>query len=236
MDWIKTEKELLSPILSLAPHIVKKNLSYAVTTEFPAGYRIIDIMIAALPKKWDREHLSRFVTKLRSLTLQSLVILERIFTLGRISKKKLARELHIDQAILEEKYLSVFENLGLINKVTSFSYEITDWVKWSPSEVISIEAKLYRWKEAFKQAIFNTRFADRTYVAFPEEIFQRYKTEMKMAEQVGIGVIIVRKSGDATVEIEAKSNHQKKFIDRGLQKLRILRDLLLDKRWKINEF
>lgn len=237
MKWIKTEKDLLSPILSIAPFIVREDCSYAVTTELPAGYRIIDIMIATLPETWDRKNLSHFVSKLRPLTLQSLVVLERIFTFGRISKRKLARELHIDQTILEEKYLSFFENLGLISRVTAFSYEITEWVKWSPSEVISIEAKLYRWKEALEQAMFNMRFADRTYVAFPEEIFQRYKNEMKVAKHVGVGVIIVRKNGDAEVEIDAKNNHQKKFIDRGLQKLRILRDLiLLDNRWKINEF
>lgn len=239
MKWIQTEKELLSPILSIVPHLVRKDCSYAVTTELPSGYRIIDIIIATLPITWNKEKLKHFVSKLRPLTLQSLMILERIFTFGRISKMKLASELCIDQETLEKKYILFLENLGLVKKVTAFSYEITEWADFSPSEIISIELKLYRWKEAIEQALYNMRFADQSYVAFPEEILDRYEKEMKIIQHNGIGLIVVANNGHAKVEVYAKKNSQnsqKKCVDIGLQKLRILRDLvLLDNRWKIKE-
>lgn len=237
MNGIQTEKELLPPILSIIPLLVKKNCSYAVTTELPAAYRIIDIMIATLPIAWNKENLTYFASKLRPLTLQSLMVLERIFTFGRISKMKLASELYIDQETLEKKYLSFLENLGLVTKVTAFSYEITKWVDFSPSEIISIELKLYRWKEAIEQAVFNMRFADQVYVAFPKEMFDRFKKEMKTIQHTGIGLIVVANNGHAKVKVRAKNNSQKKCVDRGLQKLRILRDLvLLDNRWEIKEY
>ena len=239
MKWIQTEKELLSPILSIVPHLVRKDCSYAVTTELPSGYRIIDIIIATLPITWNKKDLTHFVSKLRPLTLQSLMILERIFTFGRISKMKLASELCIDQETLEKKYMLFLENLGLVKKVTAFSYEITEWVDFSPSEIISIELKLYRWKEAIEQALYNMRFADQSYVAFPKEIFDRYEKEMKIIQHNGIGLIVVANNGHAKVKARAKNNSQnsqKKRVDKGLQKLRILRDLvLLDNRWKIKE-
>jgi hypothetical protein len=234
MKYTEIEAELLPSVMSLTSDFITKNGFCAVTTELPTGYRIVDIVIAAFSIKSERLMTSILGPKLRLLTLHNLMVLERIVACRQITTRKLAKELYIEQDILENRHLSLLEKLGLVIREGKLSYKTTEWIDLCPKKIISIEMKLYKWREALDQAKYNLYAADQSYIALPEESIQRFRTDLGIVERSGVGLITINQHGVAQIEIDARDNSSKYNRDKGLQRLRILRDLILaDTRWEI---
>jgi len=231
MEWIKAERQLVPPLLKASSLISGDgNQQYAIRTESHAGYRIIDIIMAALPETWQNSELGIYRKKFQLLNLQMLMILERIYSHKQITSKKLSKLLYVNDSILIN-YLSKLEKLELITKATSYSYELTDWFKYAPVEITCIEAKLFRWKEAIEQALYNKRFAERSYIAFPKEIINISTEKNRELRKLGVGLILVNKYGEAEIVINADVN-KKKSVEKDIQKIKILKELLSCKKGK----
>jgi len=84
------------------------------------------------------------------------------------------------------------------------TYATAPWVINDPIELVAIEAKITRWREALAQAHRYRAFADRTYVALPSEIIDRTEAIGECAHRMGIGLIAVT-STSASVILESPS-------------------------------
>jgi len=65
-------------------------------------------------------------------------------------------------------------------------------------EVIALEAKLYKWRVALRQAYRNSGFCDRSYVVLPMNIALKAAEYSKEFEDFGIGIMGISRS---TLEI-----------------------------------
>ena len=58
---------------------------------------------------------------------------------------------------------------------------------------------------------------------------------MDILKHNGIGLITIKENGYADVKVVARNNPAEYVVDKGLQKLYILKNLVLNKRWTIFE-
>lgn len=70
-------------------------------------------------------------------------------------------------------------------------------------EVVTVEAKVDKWRVAVQQAARNSMVATRSYVALPKHIALRVRSEPTFS-QLGIGIIAVADDGDVTVVRRAR--------------------------------
>lgn len=89
------------------------------------------------------------------------------------------------------------ERLGLIGRDSSSALSLCESFP-RDAEVVAVEAKLYRWREAVDQATAYLRFANRSYVALPKEVVDGNDLLQAACRTRNVGVIAV--SG-ASVEI-----------------------------------
>jgi hypothetical protein len=72
-----------------------------------------------------------------------------------------------------------------------------------PLEITTIEVKVANWRRALAQAVRNTIFANRSYVAFPDRVAARVRNS-PIFRQFGIGVLAVSKNKDVKVVRRAR--------------------------------
>lgn len=73
-------------------------------------------------------------------------------------------------------------------------------------DVIAVEAKLRRWREALEQAIEYKRFADFSYVVLPAELARAAVKNVTHFEDAGVGLLVL--GIDAIEEIIPAAKHQ----------------------------
>jgi hypothetical protein len=67
------------------------------------------------------------------------------------------------------------------------------------AEVIAVEAKLHRWREAIEQATTYRRFANRSFVALPRATIEGSAQISEACRERGLGLIAVWSSGAKVV-------------------------------------
>lgn len=65
-------------------------------------------------------------------------------------------------------------------------------------EVVTVEAKVYKWRVAVQQAGRNSMVATRSYVALPRRTALRVRSEPSFS-QLGIGILAIEDNGDVTI-------------------------------------
>lgn len=73
-------------------------------------------------------------------------------------------------------------------------------------EIITVEAKVSNWRKAVEQASRNRIFSHKSFVALPDRVAQRIRSE-KVFSQLGIGLLSVDANHDVTVVRRAR-RHQ----------------------------
>ncbi len=98
--------------------------------------------------------------------------------------------------------LRSLERRGAIHRASPTTVMLRD--DWFPrtSEVVAVEAKLLRWREAIDQATDYLRFANRSYVALPEETLKQRAGIAVACRQRGLGLMSVSTRG---VEVVRKA-------------------------------
>jgi len=87
------------------------------------------------------------------------------------------------------------ERLGLVDRPSKATFSIREGSFPRDAEVIAVEAKLSRWREAIDQATAYRRFANRSYVALPRETLERSKGIVPTCRSRGLGVLAVSSDG-----------------------------------------
>ena len=81
-------------------------------------------------------------------------------------------------------------------------------VTWGRSfQIIAIEAKLTRWREALSQAVEYRQYADRAYVALPEAAIPHAKRHRAEFEAVGVGLLSVNGHVRTIVRAKPATDH-----------------------------
>ena len=231
------EAEMI-PILKTNIHAFIKFVptgSMAIAEELPVNYRIVDLAFAAVSQDCigiaGNGNLKTAFNKLTLMELDALSVF--YMNSKKISIQKLTRHFNMETPKLKKLYLEKFLSLGLITKVSRYTYQGTDWVEFQPNFVITVEAKLKRWKEALSQASDNLRFADYSYVAIDESIILKARV-INIFKESNIGLISVSESGITKILHQPRRN--RRFIDSdfGLQRLRLCRDIICqNSKWSI---
>lgn len=232
LNWIRYEKELIPPILSVVPTLVAGTNPACFALEHTVDYRTIDVVVSVLPPALNDLKDDTLLARLRPLAIRDLMVLEHIRAKHKVSSTKLARDLHMNVTDLAEIVLPGLERLRLVRK-SKRSFCPTDWVKYYPLEILTVEAKLSRWKEAIEQARFNCRFSDKSYIAIPSDLLARCETIHSASKLVNVGLITVDANQEARVNSNPTSTGYQNMY-KGLQKLRVLRDILVNnKKWSM---
>lgn len=91
------------------------------------------------------------------------------------------------------QYVKDLTESGILEKLENSKLKLNDQLISIQSEVIAVEAKLTRWKEAFQQAKRYQEFADIVFVAMDAEGIPRYPEALQLFKQAKIGLLAVKR-------------------------------------------
>lgn len=233
----KLENQMIPIIKSNIDSFIHETFSetMAIAQELPVNYRIVDLAFASINQECigivDNPMFKKAFNKLNMMELDVLSIF--FLSNKEVSIQKLTKLLKMEAEKVKRLYLNKFIELGLIGKVTRYSYAPNEWANIHPVCVIAIEAKLKKWQEALNQAKDNLKFADYSYVALDEQ--NNFKPDLvdRFIES-NIGLISVSESGIVNVLHKPKKNKHYVVSDFRLQRLRLCRDLICrNSKWSL---
>jgi hypothetical protein len=135
----------------------------------------------------------RAEAKLIRLTLFESWIVGELLRAGRLRESTLTRRLftRVDDIRPALKRLM---RTGVLKETRVGTYSVqTDFS--CRFEVLSVEAKLSRWRNAIEQAKRYLRFSDKSFVALPASIIARNSAIVRTCKEAGVGLIAVSAAG-----------------------------------------
>ena len=201
--------------------------------EFPIYYRMIDVVIATYCKEYNSfEECKYYERSIRKLSSKCFGILTLIGLKKKASISLIKKELLIER----NKITTCLDKLcdaGLIEKVSKYSFRVTDWNILIPKEFIAIELKLTKWQEALEQGIFNQRFAEYSFVVLDGEKVHTTERIEECYKEKNVGLIYLKSNGNIDIRVIPKKNKDiDKYINQ-FHKIKMLKDFVInDKKWK----
>lgn len=224
-DMTKMIKENLTDIIK----VIKKNYNkneYIYACEFPVYYRMIDITVARFYKEYNNfDECIHYEKLLKNISAQCFGILTNICLEKKISISSLEKRLLLDRKQLIDS-INKLSKLGLIEKVSKYSYSAGEWVNILPSELIAIELKLSRWQEALEQGIFNQRFAEYSYVILDEDRLKITNKILDSYRDNNVGLMLLNCNGEIKTIHKAKRNKNIDKYENKYYKIKILKDFV----------
>lgn len=133
-------------------------------------------------------------------------IMAYLHTIRWARQDTIATKLRQPIAVVVEQ-LDRLVSLNIVS-TTDTAYFIAPQWRSILSEVICVEAKVHKWKDAINQATRNQIFSHRSYVAMPEKIAQRIKNECAFTH-FGIGLLSVRDDSSVYILRSSKTSSPK---------------------------
>jgi hypothetical protein len=232
------EKEMIPDLTSSLPLLFNYDQNcYAHACEVFDGARVVDLVSADTqdPKELIPDWMY-FVKGLNKLSISQLLALSIIRQEKKITAKKLGLRTWQSPNQVKENYIEPFLEYGLIKHCTRISYEPTEWSVWSPSRVITIEAKLSDWRTALNQAHDNKKRSDLSYVALPQDLVTKRKSLSSTAKKLGVGIIGVSSNYGSSVFLPAKKTKRSLDPNKWFFFLKIFIDLLnINSKWTLSK-
>jgi len=151
----------------------------------PLGAGIPDLVVVSYKPQ---------VFALAQVELQDAQILAYLRAVGKASLKTIAERMGGTPNKLSSRLYSLVEAEAVVSSCNSFSLNPA-WRQILP-EIVTIEIKVANWQRAVEQAARNRIFAHMSFVALPEKIALRIRTE-PILRKLGIGLISVTDNGIA---------------------------------------
>lgn len=107
---------------------------------------------------------------------------------GRLKLDSLAR-LTYDRMEIVRCLVEDLLSLEAVVQLPTGSFTLSKQFTNIQAEVIAVEAKLYKWNEAFQQALNYRRFADRVFVVMDYERVKRRRLPVEIFAGSGIGLV-----------------------------------------------
>lgn len=201
--------------LTLVCHLeeIFKRKGFLVKKEIGTGYGIADLVLTKLSKK--KCNIRKSNKQITPLLKESYFTVLRHLPdidegLDAMDYAELLKKTNLSNHFLKYDVLKTLESCGFVKEVENQKYfKVNGWVPLA-KEVIAIEAKLQNWKRGFIQANRYKAFADKVYLAMPEQYAHR--VDKKLLKSQNIGLIILKNSQKAIrKEIEPVQN--KHFVE-----------------------
>ena len=141
------------------------------------------------------------IIALTEVDVSSRAMLAYLRTVGRARSETISVRLGKSLKAVVRSLSSLVEANILIMDRGNYALS-EDWRAVLP-EIVTIEVKVGDWRRAVAQAARNRIFAHRSFVALPEQLAERVKTETIFRE-LGIGVLGVLADGDVHVVRRAR--------------------------------
>ncbi len=136
------------------------------------------------------------VFALANVEISDAQILAYLRAVGKARLETIAQRMGTSPKKLTDRLSCLVDASAIETSSNTFSLSPL-WRQILP-EIITIEVKISKWQRAIEQAARNKIFAHLSFVALPEKVAQRIRTESRLTE-IGIGLISVSEDGEATV-------------------------------------
>jgi DNA-binding Lrp family transcriptional regulator len=136
------------------------------------------------------------VFALAHVDLTDAQILAYLRAVGKARLETIAQRMGTSPEKLSGRLSDLVEAEAIATSANTFSLT-PPWRRILP-EIITIEVKVSKWQKAIEQAARNRIFAHRSFVALPDKVARRIRSEEVLAA-LGIGLISVSENGIATV-------------------------------------
>jgi predicted transcriptional regulator len=185
------EDRLLSMLKkSIPPRIAPKKCNEALTfAKFQVGTIIPDLVIVAAPKNYHTRPRNTKITSFFESAVLAELLKHSPQSSEQIAKKLYARNTSLDRA------LARLIRLGLLSKNKSGTFIARKYFFPTSVKIVSVEAKLLRWKDAISQAKEYLLFSNTSYVALPQRVILANKKIRIACKKEGIGLIAVSSKG-----------------------------------------
>lgn len=136
------------------------------------------------------------IVALSDVDITSRTMLAYLRAVGRARSETISARLGKSLRAVERSLTSLIEANIII--VEGASYALSkDWWAVLP-EIVAIEVKVEDWRRAVRQAARNRIFAHRSFVALPQQVAERVKTD-NIFRELGIGLLGVSAHGDVRI-------------------------------------
>lgn len=158
-----------------------------IAASVPLGAGIPDLVVVSYNPQ---------VFALANIELTDAQILAYLRAVGKARLETIAQRMGTSPKELSDRLSSLVDAAAIETSSNTFSLA-PPWRQILP-EIITIEIKISKWQRAIEQAARNRIFAHLSFVALPEKVAQRVRTEALLVE-LGIGLISVSEDGAAAV-------------------------------------
>jgi hypothetical protein len=182
--WFHKEANLRDAMLECMKSIVRSKGACFAKTEVPVGARIPDIVMVCVeeqprrdlwPSKW---------------TFRHAAVVWHLRIRKKLKIESLSRRLFEEPKRIEPLITHLI-NSGAVIRTPSGCYSLSFELASISTEVIAVETKLKRWKEALLQATAYNDFADRSIVAMSPDGIPDNNEAKKLFTKSGIGLLAV---------------------------------------------
>ncbi len=201
--------------LTLVYHLeqIFKKKGFLAKKEIGTGYGIADLVLTKLDKKkcGIRKHNRQLTPLLKESYFTVLRHLPDIdVDSDAMEYDELLAKTNLSSQFLKYDVLKTLERYGFVKEVEKQKYfKVNGWVPLA-KEVIAIEAKLQNWKRGFIQANRYKAFADKVYLAMPEQYAHRVDQELLKSHNIGL---IILKNNLTSIKRELEPTKKNHFVE-----------------------
>jgi len=169
------------------PELFNRNIHSWTASSLPLGAGIPDLVVVSYYPQ---------VFALTNVDLADAQILAYLRAVGKARLETIAERIGASPKKLSTRLSSLIDAEAIRTSANTFSLSPL-WRQILP-EIITIEVKISNWQRAIEQAARNRIFAHLSFVALPEKVAERIRTE-PLIRDLGIGLISVSEDAGATV-------------------------------------
>ncbi len=193
-----------------------------VRREVPWGRKIVDVVIAIFPtpSAWNAVPPS-----LATVDTLQVFLLAAIASRRKASPQLLSRLLRKDAADLQAYGVEPLLSSGLIAETGRSCYELAGWHVALPDELIAVEAKLGRWRDAVKQAAAHIASAEYAYVAVPPSTAKVAMRKFGAVAASGVGLLQVDCKAQVRLVVDAQRQPKRRYdLNHWVRKIDLCRE------------
>lgn len=167
------------------PQLLNRTRDSWTAASLPLGAGIPDLVVVSYEPQ---------VFALANVELGDAEILAYLRAVGKARLDTIAERMGGSSRILSRRLYNLVEAEAVVSSSNTFSLTPV-WRQILP-EIVTIEIKVSNWQRAIEQAARNRIFAHMSYIALPERVSLRVRTE-PVFRTLGIGLISVTDDGSA---------------------------------------
>lgn len=190
--WFRKETDLIDSLLENIRYVSGPNRVCYTKREVPVGPIIPDIVMVSVVKKMRRD-----LWPYRWTFIHASLVWQ-LRCRAKLTRESLARRVFENPKRLDPLLTELLKT-GAVVKTQSGCFQLGRELRELSVDVISIEAKLKRWKDAVMQAISYSNFSDKSVVAMAPDGIPKTMKSKEIFLQSGIGLISVNGGSPQTI-------------------------------------